>query len=344
MNLYIQAKFKPSSSQVQAQFKPSSSQVQAPSMSNIIDNYYASAIKYKLINQVVKIILATSDKTIIFGGYPRDSIIHDYHSKQYYAKIDELGLSYIEARKNYNKETFLPEHKDRLLCANDIDCYMPTETIELFDTILKKNLLEIKKKKLIDFSRYTNTKDIPSDLILYRYTIGFVMSGILTNIFNLAPTIQLDIVHTDNTKFKLFKPPFAKLDFECNGLIMTNSDHQVILSDQLKAHNMLDNFEKLQKIITKLCKYETDMVDFPYKTHRLLKMMTKGITIHNDHDLLISTSVDEDDVCVICLEKVKSKSNIRRTCCRSLYHIHCYSKMYSHKDFNHTCPTCRIDI
>lgn len=57
----------------------------------------------------------------------------------------------------------------------------------------------------------------------------------------------------------------------------------------------------------------------------------------------IATMVSEEDVCIICLNKVREGQNVARIACMHVFHSHCLHKWSKLKT---TCPICksRIDI
>jgi hypothetical protein len=309
-----------------------------------IKEYNLNSLNYKFTNEVAKIILYTDDRNIIFGGYPRDSIIHDYYANKFYEEVKDLTFS--EKRKKYDDETFMPDsYKARTLCAQDIDCYMPTEMMKNFDLNLLKNNLRIINKNAYDLKSYINIKNIPENLKLTQYTIGFNLNPILRSLFDTVPRVRVDVIHIEEVDFKLYRPPFAnQLDFECNGLIMTGGTKQVMLSSHFMISNAFSSLEKLNSIINKLLKFEIDMVCFPYKTDRITKMLNKGMKIHNEYNLLFNIKTDEEEMCTICLGKIENNKNIKRTCCSAIYHLNCYNSMCTNNNFNHKCPACRIEM
>ena len=86
----------------------------------------------------------------IYGGYVRDTIIHDYYAKKFYKKMDVYADT-----KLYSDENFLPDYKGRLVVPKDIDCFFNGTTKDVIECIQKltKKGFEV-DKDLADCSIY----------------------------------------------------------------------------------------------------------------------------------------------------------------------------------------------
>jgi hypothetical protein len=316
-----------------------------------ISSFNVNAINYKLTKKVADIILDMCDQTVIFGGYVRDMIIHDHHATQFYEHSDTKEFSYKEKDQKYNDPTFLPEHSKRTLVPVDIDCYMPTTLIDQFVKTISNNKLKILKhtQRARIHNYFESDDNVFENLKLDKFEIGFDASPLLINILTNMPRVCVDVVHADQDSFIMAHPPFAHLDFSCNGLII-KKDRQIRLSQQLETRHSFTNFKKMSDIIQKLILNEIEMIAFPYQTNRVNKMIKKGMTsVSSSNGLRIkSTSTedsDNDETCIICLgDFTENKSMVKDSCCAARYHSNCFIRMYKDDHYNGSCPMCRNNM
>jgi hypothetical protein len=317
---------------------------------------------------------------IIFGGAVRDSIVHDYVAQQFYDAIkkDEEGMSLYalfehgiigyedipmerdaisELYNNselYQDPECMPSLKDRFLIPNDIDCFMETRTKDL----LIKNL---KKEK-----GFSTRIVIEGPLDIYRIHIDTNIEGLeFTRLeIKLVPNHHLKefIKYIGKTKYQIdiisrdsiigISPPFGKVDFECNSLLLNNNNN-ISLSPLLTRYNSpLDSFEMLKRIINDIYQKKTTAVQKAsyLRTH---KMMQKGWTLIHQTDTvdIILTNKPKEKIipecCTICHDDFEnSEYRITRNCCASgIYHIACWEKTVD-ASRSKTCPLCRkhLDI
>ena len=196
---------------------------------------------------------------VLFGGYVRDTILHDHYADIFYEYIDSKDLkssypkisneSYQRMVHNfYNDSTYHPESKLRLTVPKDIDCFFQHESdfneflrdIQTHKFIIKKN------SGKFDPKQYFPRMNIESDEVdMYRITIGvktiheiindsmysqlpyYLAKEAITNIMRLitkmnfnVPDIHLDVFVAKPNKYNI-SPPFGNLDFYCNGIILT---------------------------------------------------------------------------------------------------------------------------
>lgn len=300
--------------------------------------------RYKLTNAVADLIISING-ACIFGGYVRDRIRHDHVAQQYYShpELDNIG-DRADIKKLYDDPEFLPELKDRFLVSQDIDCFMKTSDIEVFEKKLKDARLRVIRKKQLNILEYLTVHD--PDLRLTCFDVGFDMNNLLNSMLPYeirSLNIRIDVVHIESIQNK--DPPFGNIDYECNALII-DSSKQIRLCTQLPYLTaMIDplaRFEYLQKIIKNIQQQTTKVVGKNIQRHRTHKMMSKGYTlISSNNKYVLSQNVDQEEVCTLCLDKIDKAYKLKRTCCNASYHNHCFQSMVTHENFNRSCPNCR---
>jgi len=225
---------------------------------NVKLNYNPNYIKYCIMNEIKMIIFKW--KGIIFGGFVRDSIIHDHYARMFYEKFDDY--------KSMWNEQFDIDTLHRTIVSNDIDvCLYNRDDINNMIIDINRHInnrfgidnmtmtfVEVVLSVDDKFDKYI----APCSGILHSYqytiTIGkipYVTEGIVFN-------VNLDIIEC---KINGLMPPFNKLDFLCNGFIMTNND-RIYLSPNTGTD--IDNLNFVQKkeieykIIRDIIKFKTD--------------------------------------------------------------------------------------
>ncbi len=202
----------------------------------------------------------------VFGGFVRDSILHDYYAKEFYKKLAEDGILLDEVDRIYNDPSVYPETKDRMVIPNDIDCYLETEEmiVELLQKFRELNLSYRCVFDREDISRYIprlapmagSLKHIRYKVYLYgiekkKKLIGTLLTHVApefrdiikSSVYLFAydlyrkaltlPYVNIDVLV--KTTPSTVEAPFGNIDFECNALLM-NSDG-IRLSNQLYIRN-----------------------------------------------------------------------------------------------------------
>jgi hypothetical protein len=287
-------------------------------------------ITWKLINYIVK--LAHESDAIIFGGFLRDQIIHNYYARKFYQD------SLIDNTK-YDDKTYAPHLIDRLLIPRDIDLYINNNNISIFENKLIDLGFSIKKKnncfsnyslnELLLLSKFELTINKKKDSILK------VFSSILKNF-----TYNIDIIHSDEPHgYK-----YLNYDFECNGLMLTK-DNQYLLSYEIliNQHNLSPDNKQLliQKIFDDIINYRAILVknsdNLKYRIHHMLYKkkwnINSTLLISSYHDIL------PDKDCIICHEEITYFS-LKTKCCNAFYHHNCFKEMNENL-INEICPQCR---
>lgn len=316
-------------------------------------------IEWKLKKEIGALVLKAGGT--IFGGYIRDSIIHDHYAKLYYENATPEEA--IDAR--YNDPTFFPEYKERTLIPEDIDCFFPTpDFLKNFESLLLQHkfcfsrlfthtdaseyIPRLQKfKHALSHTRYKITLINPHKTSLIRMLLlqsipastrdevldpvnDFleVFSAKLTDLSHILVDILIP-----NNPIDTFTPPFGQLDFECNGLVLT--------SQGLSLANDLKDTQTSQGFITDINKLATIHQDILHKKatlvkgnlldiHRITKMKNKGWTISHDpftNIIPLDTTPEPDpelSTCIICHASFEATApGMKLKCCAAKYHSHC---------------------
>jgi hypothetical protein len=212
--------------------------------------------EYHLKTSVAKIILQENGH--IFGGYVRDKMLHDIHAQKFYKKHPLTTNNADDANTLYTNQEIEPDLLGRLVCANDIDCYMTSESLKATIKKIRDSELTIHKLFERDPKEYLPNLNIPQGCMLHsRYRVNMwsqfklarMRSGICNVLHNgavsilskeindflkivenkvnesnkkLFPSVYIDIfIPVNDADFSKYEAPFSNLDFECNGLIYT---------------------------------------------------------------------------------------------------------------------------
>ncbi len=250
----------------------------------------------------------------------------------------------------YNDNLLFPEHNDRFIYPNDIDCYMATESKQVFFMILKFHRLRYKyiftEQSLNIYMKNQNYANNKLKIERIQITIDIdplFMSIMHFNTMNL-PTINVDIISQNN--INNIYPPFGAVDFECNALLLTPTN-DLMLSPHLNI-DLIEPKKKLYKIqqvvndIEKKIAIVIERVPF----FRMKKMREKGWTIKgrfgNIYYIIDKYKKrEEEDVCPLCFVSFKNEEYyLKRSCCNgSIYHQECFRKFLD-SELQMKCPIC----
>jgi len=290
----------------------------------------------------------------IFGGFVRDSILHNHYASIYYNEHRKLNIGMKIAELKYTNLDYFPEYINRLLLPNDIDIYLPDNNIEEVLHFLKLNYFEIISKKIKTGKHYFSNLDDEVAESLTHYIIQIKPSftkicDILTNqvfnineikllLNNINPTfiIKLDIF---TSKIKYDDPFFGAIDFECNGLYLTkhgisisnkllindlnnNKSYNSISSDllNLSSLSILEKNDKMQYVIQNIIENKAIWIK-PTNTKRIYKMILKDWKIFNNKIDLITNSSSQE-ICLICKENI-NLIDCKMKCCNGFLHLNC---------------------
>ena len=266
---------------------------------------------------------------VIFGGYVRDKIIHDFYALQYYTKC---SAEYKNEKYNYNKyndPNFLPETKDRMIIPYDIDCYMKPHQIEHFKNLLRNSLLEFIEEKS---ENYEHTK-------LY---ISFKLNPIIESNIEILKkiVIKVDIIHT---QLLINKP----LDFECNSLILTpDNEYKLCKFLLISCKDPMTKIDKFNEIYNNILARKTKILSPQVADYRIQHMLNKNWIISSDNITLTKSinykATDKTDttVCYICLENISSSGG-HFNCCKRFIHLDCMEHIVTSNYGK--CPLCRSE-
>jgi hypothetical protein len=102
-----------------------------------MDSKYAKNA-WKMMSVLKKLILEQNG--MIFGGFVRDSIIHDHFAQLYYKHCLSNDIEYDVKHSQYSNPLFVPTTADRLIVPSDIDCFMTEAEYVKFFSSAKLNL------------------------------------------------------------------------------------------------------------------------------------------------------------------------------------------------------------
>lgn len=270
---------------------------------------------------------------VIFGGYVRDKIIHDFYALQYYTKC---SAEYKNEKYNYNKyndPNFLPETKDRMLLPYDIDCYMNPHHIEHFKNMLRNSLLEFVEEKA---ENYEHTK-------LY---ISFKLNPIIESNIEILKkiVIKVDIIHTQTPAHL---PINKLLDFECNSLILTpDNEYKLCKFLSILCKDPMTKIDKFNEIYNNILARKTKILSPQIADYRIQHMLNKNWIISSDNITLTKSinykATDKTDttVCYICLENISSSGG-HFNCCKRFIHLDCIEHIVTSNYGK--CPLCRSE-
>jgi hypothetical protein len=317
----------------------------------------SGALRWKFLQSIQEV--ATKSSGYVFGGFPRDALLHEHFAKEYYkAEKEAVELWNFEdpfESWNYEDPTTHPaSYPGRINLPTDIDVMMDTESLEGFLTAL-------------DFAQFSVLKTSTTPVALTRYKcadMGVADPSLLLTSIRVSvkghplllqymganlPSVKVDIVHKEgfliNTDFK-----FELVDFACNSLYI--SPEGILGSatmEGLPGRGFMTNMTRIQRI-TQDC---IDMKAVPVRPTdaRMTKMIQKGFrvvsavtTIFCDKD----SKCEEDDMCLLCHDTMRGKHCVKMNCCVAQYHFKCFAEgqtniatQYNNHD---NCMMCRRDL
>ena len=149
------------------------------------------------------------------------------------------------------------------------------------------------------------------------------------------------------------RPPFANLDFECNGLILTQQGIGIsrYLCTQLRAESNPIHLQKhLQRILEDIGAFRAQLAQPFVADYRMRKMLRKGYTITGFKEMVYVQDAMTPDAghCLICHDDLTTRSHYKLRCCEARYHAKCLfdactigpTSMILMKQ----CPMCRAKM
>lgn len=274
-------------------------------------------IRWKLMLLIQKCIQKCNGQ--IFGGTPRDRIIHDHYATLFYKDVR------LE-RHMYANPTFHEQTKLRLTVPSDIDCYMQTSNISSFKKTLLTELLYFEELSTQDANIYF--KDCPLDLKITKMKVTFSGNPLIRLKMSYFD-VHIDIIHSENN----YEPPFGKVDFECNAIILTSDNGYKLSNTFAPFLGPKEKLDKMNNIICDIVKKETYVADFDIPRFRIYKMLQKGWKIKSKNMSLFIEQKPEDH-CYICHEEFakESKPQIKFHCCNGRMHTDCLRRFLHFTD------------
>jgi hypothetical protein len=214
---------------------------------------------------------------VIFGGAVRDSILHDYASREFY-KLSTLD--------KYDDPTIHPELSDRFLLPTDIDMFITYQQHYNFKSYLYKRGYYYKENKHIDLS-YINSKLRHRDYELIKAEIVYFDKK-----NKKSYPILLDIILCHEGKIVI---PQMEPDFSVNKLIMTQQGIIPMSCDW--------KYEEIEKHI-----YNKEaFCNSTISEKRYEKLNRRGwkITMNYSTFVFKLRINEEEETCVICLDSLK---------------------------------------
>jgi hypothetical protein len=303
---------------------------------------------WKLMSKIRDIIL--DNNGMIFGGYVRDMIIHDYFATQFYDEVEDND----DRVHRYADPTFSPETFDRTCVPYDIDFFIHEDDFEQFKDDVEEQSFKMHVKFVRDPRDYFFNFDITSNTTLRHRRVYIspnlfkieeeirkipinmsILKDAVANMKRNLPSIKLDII---TSGVKVLEPFFSPIDFDCNALYMTK--HGMSVSSKLVYDRKYDFLEKnriLNEIIENITEKRTEFRSPP--AFRSKKLLDKGWTIF---DSSITTIIDDsyEGYCIICHDQLKGL-HIKSQCCDCRFHAECLVKTIQQSKDNTKCIMCK---
>jgi hypothetical protein len=293
-------------------------------------------VKYMMMNRLS--IILTDKNAIIFGGFVRDRLIHDYFAIKFLQKSSN-------DRDKFDDETYDPETKGRLLVSKDIDLFLEGDesSVEELYNVLRQEGFHVTTSRVR--KQYFENINVKQQKVCVRILNAHEMG--LTNI-----EIELDVLFSTEDGIR---PPFGRLDLECNAFLMTNKG--ISLSNQTGTY--LDRICSFQhkrnefEILEKMVKFEADVAILDkdggdiekhairnriIRFNRIILMQERGWKINNR----VYTVVDapKNEICDICYSTFSSGLTIKLECCGLYLHKECFANYVKEAYQTKVLPEC----
>jgi hypothetical protein len=286
----------------------------------------------------------------VFGGYVRDFLIHENAAKKFY-----------ETHKNttdYANPEISPETRDRLLIPSDIDVHFKKNIdYRTFRSALRGKFYQCRVVQIENI--YTN--DMRVHHLKMRVSMCLEIGHILRSLKGIRAGVAREVILPELIKrlegmpittqehvdidilvSEQCKPPFNNLDFQCNGLVMTE-DGIGVCSELKKSLTPTGVHRKLVTVMAEIESKTAVLVNL--KKPRWAKMVGKGWEI-------VGGTVEKrnqcDATCTLCLDDVQSDCVYKFSCCNASYHPTCMSKIITTGQSavvdTERCPHCRQGV
>lgn len=254
----------------------------------------------------------------VFGGAVRDYWLHDRHAFDFYGVVardgfsEGMGPGHMDAL--YKEQSFLPEYRGRHVIPVDIDANIHADQLDALVKGLEEQKFVVRKVFDREPCNYLpNLSLAPGEMRHIRYRVypfrspsrvfhnimesmhsgfGFLFKSFVSNIVDtvgrvsdLLPKVMLDVMVCQVPRGqKQPVPPFANLDFECNGLLM-RADGGIMVSPYIgHMHDPIGLHLKLTLILDDILNFRARLTRAPVSKQRLKKMLDKGFTVCGFHN------------------------------------------------------------
>lgn len=263
----------------------------------------------------------------VFGGAVRDYWLHDRHAFNFYRTVardsfsDSMGPGHMDAL--YREQSFLPEYRGRHVIPVDIDANIHADQLDALVKGLEEQKFVVRKvfdREPCDY--LPNLSLAPGEMRHIRYRVypfrspsrvfynimdsmhsgfGFLFKAFVANIVDtvgrvsdLFPKVMLDVMVSQVPRGqKQPTPPFANLDFECNGLLMRD-DGGIMVSPYIgRSHDPIGLHLKLTLILDDILNYRARLTRAPVSKQRLKKILDKGFIICGFYNFQYIESVED---------------------------------------------------
>jgi hypothetical protein len=244
---------------------------------------------------------------IIFGGYPRDSILKNYYNDMFYKFCQEYPNPIDIFKKEYNNKKCHPEsYEGRNTLPKDIDCFVSKSVFNKIKEMLQANYYVKWKKDNVSVAYFKSIPDIYKDKLVHssciiRPNICTTISSILHLLSNFETVSLIKSSYVYEIDFIVYQDdnPVTFIDFITPGLdCVANSIY--MLKDIDDAHhsdivfktvikqkhfssalinpiNYLKlRMEDLEFVMKQIYCKETDIANYNIDTHRIDKLVNKG--------------------------------------------------------------------
>ncbi len=281
----------------------------------------------------------------------------------------------------YQNKDFIKETADRTVIPKDIDCYGEKSSFYKFINIIKAKKFEFEivyrrdpskyleglileegttkqvmlKVSMINHKKISKIKNIIySNLSKIAHTneLDITINGLndsLNNLVTTMPYVYVEMIYSLNPG-NSYQPPFGKLDFECNGLLLENRDirlsRDLNLSINIKSINKYDDpFTRhiyVNKVIDDIMNRKAYLCRSDIDLQRIQKFYDRGWSICGKN--IIKTVEDENynGHCIICHDKMGNGNHYKLYCCDARYHRNCL--VQSLKRDIVSCAMCRQNL
>ena len=306
--------------------------------------------KYMMFKEIVEHAIECGGR--VFGGYVRDFLIHEEAAKRFYAQ------NYTN--EQYSDKEVSPDTLDRFLIPSDVDVRFETiEQYKNFRNLLRGAYYNVVATPGIS-TMYTDDEtapvrikklkvgfDITSQLVIRSLNIphgSMARSVLLPELVRRLDgmSISSDVINID-VLLTTAEPPFNKLDFMCNGLVMDkNGIH--ICEDLKRGLSAFGIHRVYQRILDDINHKRAVLVNlYP---HRWDKMAAKGWDLIGGNVEKIKST---DETCLICHDDIKMDDAYRLLCCKNVkYHFDCLAQQITYPTTgiadSGKCPHCRQGI